>query len=323
MGDSRHYILDLDGLDRFKRDLDAHNAYSPVVANMDISIEDDYYQFDLTLSGGETEKIMANRPTAVILHYDNSDLMFNLLSTEEGETGEEIIYTMNVPIEDEGMLWLIITFSHEADDGKEGENYDIDTTAVMVPVGGGGGPIADDEDVDEMFERAITYDLSNCSLTNEQHSIMEGSGYYTEVTVPSGGYLTSVWVIMGSNDITSKVWDGSTSVNIPVVTDNVSMTFHAEVPATNYSVTFGNVDSGVVIGNSSEAIEGGQEYTNTLTIDKEYTSQGYHFGDVHITMNGDSYDYLLNRYDDNTRIELSGMYATGDIYWETISINTK
>ena len=323
MGDSKNYVIDLDGLSRFKNDLDLHNFYTPTVESIEISIDKDQ-EFRVTMPTSEIQNIIDSRPIGLILRYDNSDLLFHLMTAEEHEDGEDVSYILSLPMLDDdesGTLYLFMDFEHGDDKGSEFWEVGSD---IKIVYNGEGGNIdyADTEEVDEMFEKEITYDLSNCSLTNEQRFITEGSGYYAEVNLPSGGYLSSVWIVMGGSDITNKVWNG-TSVNIPMVTDNISMTFHAEVPATNYSITFGSVDPGVVIGNNSDSIESGQEYTNTLTIDKDYTSQGFHFGDVHITMNGDDYDYLLNRYDDNTRIELSGMYATGDIHWDTIYINTK
>lgn len=89
-----------------------------------------------------------------------------------------------------------------------------------------------DEDIvyeDEVADGfTITNNLTNAITSNTTTYINYGDSYISTITLIANSDLTSISIVMGTTDITSKVYNTDTGkINIPRVTGNLTITVHA------------------------------------------------------------------------------------------------
>ena len=81
---------------------------------------------------------------------------------------------------------------------------------------------------DDKIYYAVESNLTNCTNSNNEKTVVEGGSYSATIAANSGYELTSVAVIMGGTDVSASAVSGG-SISITAVTGNVVITAVAEV----------------------------------------------------------------------------------------------
>jgi len=316
MGDSVRYNIDLDGLGRFKHDLDKHYAYTPVVNSIKIELDKDL-RFDVEFEQSSIQTIIDNRPICIVIRYDNSDLVFNLLNAEETKDGQELTYIFTIPSIDKdesSLLFFSIILSYNSDYNQ----YDTDSYAGLIELNGGGGTdidYANENDIEDMFKIPMNYYTYDCYCSNGPDYVMEGSPFETDIVLNQGyDYFENISILMNGVDITSSAWNGG-SVYIPNVTGPVTINATAGRYAHTYDVNVSYVDCDGMIDPLYyiPTIQSTDTYNNTFTIRDEYLSSGWTFNDINVYMNGEFYNNYVSYNYERTQAYISGLQPTGDI----------
>lgn len=96
----------------------------------------------------------------------------------------------------------------------------------------------------------ITNDLWNVTNSNTSESIQKNSSYTATLSMPTGGTMDDVSIVMGGEDVTSTVYDSSTgNISIASVTGNIVITATATITITEtitYSGTGATITTSII-----------------------------------------------------------------------------
>lgn len=123
---------------------------------------------------------------------------------------------------------------------------------------------------------SVTSNLTNCTISNNAKTVVEGGSYAATISANSGYELKSVTVTMGGNTV--SVSGGN--INIASVTGNIVIVAVAEkVVIPTYAIT--NNLTNCTNSNSATSIQQGSAYSATIT-----AKSGYELKSVSATMGG-------------------------------------
>ena len=112
---------------------------------------------------------------------------------------------------------------------------------------------------------SVTQNIDNCTTTNTTKYVLKNDPFTTKITANDGYEIKSATILMGTDDITSSVYDDG-AINIAAVTDNIIITVIAQV--ITYTVTEGICDGVTVVTDST--IEYGKTLTINVTVNDKY-----------------------------------------------------
>ena len=148
----------------------------------------------------------------------------------------------------------------------------------------------------------ITYNLTNCSSSNNQNNVIEGSNYSCDIIANEGYSITSIKVTMGGIDITNTVVDGNT-ITIGNVTGDIVITVNTALLSTDgHTVTY-NLTNCTSLSDQVE-VTSGESYYTTITANNGYVLTG-----IIVTMDG--IDITTDVVDENNNIHITKV--TGDV----------
>ena len=166
----------------------------------------------------------------------------------------------------------------------------------------------------------ITNNLTNCTNSNTDTSITDGSSYNATITANSGYELSSLTVTMGGADITSSAVSGST-ISISNVTGNIVITANAtEIAPGVVTYTVTNNLTNCKTNNASLSVKEGSSYNATITSDS-----GYALNSITVTMGGADITsssvsdnvITISSVTGNIVITASAVVDTSDEQWTT------
>jgi hypothetical protein len=70
---------------------------------------------------------------------------------------------------------------------------------------------------------SVTQNIDNCTTTNTTKYVLKNDPFTTKITANDGYEIKSATILMGTDDITSSVYDDG-AINIAAVTDNIIIT---------------------------------------------------------------------------------------------------
>ena len=163
----------------------------------------------------------------------------------------------------------------------------------------------------------ITNNLTNCTNSNTNTDIEDGSSYSATITANSGYALDSITVTMGGADITSSSVSGNV-ITISSVTGDIVITATTIVDASNYSIT--NNLTNCTNSNTNTNIREGSSYNATIT-----ANNGYKMSNITVTMGGADITsssvsgnvITINNVTGNIVITANAIVDTSDEQWTT------
>lgn len=163
----------------------------------------------------------------------------------------------------------------------------------------------------------VTNNLTNCTNSNTNTNITNGSSYNATITANSGYALDSITVTMGGADVTSSVVNDNT-ISISSVTGDIVITATTIVDASNYLIT--NNLTNCINSNTNTNIREGSSYSATITADN-----GYKMSNITVTMGGANITsssvsgnvITINNVTGDIVITASAIVDTSDEQWTT------
>ena len=193
---------------------------------------------------------------------------------------------------------------------------DVDGAIISWVYDTNNGPATDPGET----THTITNNLTNCTNSNTDTSITDGSSYNATITANSGYELSSLTVTMGGADITSSAVSGST-ISISNVTGNIVITANAtEIAPGVVTYTVTNNLTNCKTNNASLSVKEGSSYNATITSDS-----GYALNSITVTMGGADITsssvsdnvITISSVTGNIVITASAVVDTSDEQWTT------
>ncbi len=146
---------------------------------------------------------------------------------------------------------------------------------------------------------SVTYNLTDCTSTNEQTSVAKGEWYYSNIMANNEGSIIYVTVTMGGTDITSSVVDANNAVYITEVTGDIVITASPN-KTSGGTGSGGSSGSGGTVGpgTGSGGSTGGGSSTYTVT----YNLSNCHTDSSQTSVSSGNYYYTNILPNDNYTI---------------------